>query len=191
MEKTLKVEELVKEYTSTTNDVARKMFMEKIQVEPYISFSAKLVYANRIIESTAWDDEHKRIEINSPVRYVLYVYTLISAYTNIDVQNDSMLIDYDALTAAGLKDKIIAKIPEGERKEFDAVLKMVADDYYANHFETHAYIDSIIDRIRNIVENFFSPISEDLVKGLNNLDTEKLSEAITNAVAQVNNKNKE
>ena len=30
MEKTLKVEELVKEYTSTTNDVARKMFMEKI-----------------------------------------------------------------------------------------------------------------------------------------------------------------
>lgn len=191
MEKTLKVEELVKEYTSTTNDVARKMFMEKIQVEPYISFSAKLVYANRIIESTAWDDEHKRIEINSPARYVLYVYTLISAYTNIDVQNDSMLTDYDALTAAGLKDKIIAKIPEGERKEFDAVLKMVADDYYANHFETHAYIDSIIDRIRNIVENFFSPISEDLVKGLNNLDTEKLSEAITNAVAQVNNKNKE
>lgn len=191
MEKTLKVEELVKEYTSTTNDVARKMFMEKIQVEPYISFSAKLVYANRIIESTAWDDEHKRIEINSPVRYVLYVYTLISAYTNIDVQNDSMLIDYDALTAAGLKDKIIAKIPEGERKEFDAVLKMVADDYYANHFETHAYIDSIIDRIRNIVENFFSPISEDLVKGLNNLDTEKLSEAITNAVAQVNNRDKE
>lgn len=191
MEKTLKVEELVKEYTSTTNDVARKMFMEKIQVEPYISFSAKLVYANRIIESTAWDDKHKRIEINSPARYVLYVYTLISAYTNIDVQNDSMLTDYDALTAAGLKDKIIAKIPEGERKEFDAVLKMVADDYYANHFETHAYIDSIIDRIRNIVENFFSPISEDLVKGLNNLDTEKLSEAITNAVAQVNNKNKE
>lgn len=191
MEKTLKVEELVKEYTSTTNDVARKMFMEKIQVEPYISFSAKLVYANRIIESTAWDDEHKRIEINSPARYVLYVYTLISAYTNIDVQNDSMLTDYDALTSAGLKDKIIAKIPEDERKEFDTVLKMVADDYYANHFETHAYIDSIIDRIRNIVENFFSPISEDLVKGLNNLDTEKLSEAITNAVAQVNNKNKE
>ena len=177
MEKTLKVEELVKEYTSTTNE--------------YISFAAKIVYANRIIESTAWNDDNQKIEINSPIRYLLYVYTLLNVYTNIEVHKESMLAEYDALTSAGLKDLIIAKIPESERKEFEYVLKMTVDDYYANHFETHAYIDSLVDRFRNIVENFFSPISEELVKGFDKLSSEEVANAITGAVAQMGNKEPE
>ena len=182
MEKTLNVEEMVKEYTSTTNKVAREKFMEKIQIEPYIGYSAKMVYANRIIESTSWDATGSKIEINSPIRYMLYIYTLINVYTNIDLHNENMLAEYDALTSAGLKDLIIQKIPEAERKEFDAVLKMVADDYYANHFETHAYIDNLVDRFGNIVENFFSPIGEELAKGLNNINTDELATAIINAM---------
>lgn len=185
MKKTLNVEDMVKEFTSTTNKVAREKFLDKIQIEPYISYSSKMVYANRIIESTSWDSTGRKMEINSPIRYILYVYTLIGVYTNIDVHNDSMLAEYDALTAAGLKDLIIQKIPEAERKEFDAILKMVADDFYANHFETHAYIDGLIDRFGNIVQSFFSPISEELVKGLNNLNTDELADAITGAVASM------
>lgn len=185
MEKTLNVEEMVKEYTSTTNKVAREKFLEKIQSQEYLSYSAKMVYANRIIESTSWDATGTKMEVNSPIRYMLYVYTLINVYTNVEMHNESMLAEYDALTAAGLKDQIIQKIPEAERKEFDAVLKMVADDFYANHFETHAYIHGLIDRLGNVVENFFSPISEELVKGLNNLNTDELAEAITGAVASM------
>lgn len=187
----LNVEELVKEYTSTTNDVARKMFMEKIQVKPYISYSAKMIYANRIVESTSWDESNGKVSINSPIRHVLYVYTLINAYTNIDMDNENMLAEYDALSSSGLKEKIISKIPEAEKKEFDYVLKMVTGDYYANHFETHAYIDSLVDRLRNIVENFLSPISEGVVEGLNKLSSEEIADAITTAVSQVGNKNEE
>lgn len=189
MEKTLNIEEMVKEYTSTTNRVAREKFMEKIQVEPYIGYAAKILYAKKIVESTAWNAERQKIEIDSPMRYILYVYTLITVYTNIETNRESILADYDALTSAGLKDQIISKIPEAEKAEFDYVLKMVADDYYANHFETHAYIDSLVDRFRNIVQNFFSPISEDLVKGLNNLNSEQVANAIATAVSQVGTEN--
>lgn len=143
-----------------------------------------MLYAKRIVESTAWDDDNVKMEINSPVRYLLYVYTLLTVYTNIETHKESMLAEYDALTSAGLKDLIIAKIPEAERKEFDAVLKMVADDYYTNYFETHSYIDRIIDRFKNIVENFLSPISEDLVKGLNNLNTDEVADAIKEAMSK-------
>lgn len=182
MEKTLNIEDMVKEYTSTTNKVAREKFLEKIQVEPYISYAAKMLYAQRIVESTAWNDDQGKIEINSPIRYLLYVYTLISVYTNIETHKESMLAEYDALTSIGLKDLIIQRIPEPERKEFDAVLKMVADDYYTNHFETHAYIDSLVDRFKNIVENFLSPVSEELVKEMGNLDSDKIANAIISAI---------
>ena len=188
MEKTLNIEDMVKEYTSTTNEVARKMFMEKIQIEPYISYSSKIIYASRIIESTSWDPDNKRIEVNSPIRYILYVYTLLLLYTNIDVHNEGMLAEYDALASAGLVEKILDKIPEREKKEFDTVLKMVGDDYYTNHFETHAYIDSLIDRLRNIVENFLTPISEDIVSGLNKLDAGQFEKALADAVASQMNK---
>ena len=185
MEKTLNIEEMVKEYTSTTNKVAREKFMEKIQVEAYVSYAAKMLYAKKIIESTAWDDDNKKIEIDSPVRYLLYVYTLISAYTNIDMHKENMLAEYDALQACGLKEKILEKIPVAEKAEFDYVLKMTADDYYANHFETHAYIDSLVDRFRNIVENFFSPLSEELVRGFDKLSSDEVANAITGAVSQM------
>ena len=185
MEKTLNIEQMVKEYTSTTNKVAREKFMEKVQVEPYISYTAKILYAQRIIESTSWDNENSHIEINSPIRYLIYVYTLLKVYTNIDVHHETMVEEYDALTSSGLKDKILEKIPENERKEFDAILKMVAEDYYANHFETHAYIDSLVDRFKNIVNNFFAPISEELVSGFNKLSSEDVANAITEAVAQI------
>lgn len=192
MEKTLNIEEMVKEYTSTTNKVAREKFMEKIQVEPYISYAAKMLYARKIVESTSWNNDNQKIEIDSPIRYLLYVYTLISVYTNVDMHREDMLAEYDALTSAGLTDMIISKIPEVERKEFDTVLKMVSDDYYTNHFETHAYIDSLVDRIRNIVENFVSPISGEIVRGFDKLSSEEVATAITGAVAQMaKNKEKE
>lgn len=189
MEKTLNIEEMVKEYTSTTNKVARDKFMEKVQVEPYIGYAAKIVYAKRIVESTAWNDDNGKIEIDSPIRYILYNYTLISVYTNIEMHKESMLAEYDALQSCGLKDKILEKIPTAEKVQFDYVLKMVSDDYYTNHFETHAYIDSLVDRFRNIVENFFSPISEELVHGLDKLSSEEVANAITGAVAQIGSNN--
>lgn len=187
----LNIEQMVKEYTSTTNDTAHKLYLDKIQVVPYLPYLSKMIYAQRIVESTSWDKDHEKIEINSPIRHILYIYTLLLAYTNVDVHQEDMIAEYDALSAAGMVQPIIEKIPEHERKEFDKVLKMVTGDYYTNHFETHAYIDHLVDRFKNIVENFFSPISEDLVNGLNKLNSEDIANAITNAVAQVGKEKKE
>ena len=150
----ISVSEFVKEYNACTNETARKNYLKKLDITKYLSYEQKIVIASRIVEATSRDqDGTDRVVINSPMRYVLYVFSVLSSYTNLDMGTTMSLEHFNALNQYGLIEKIFALIPEKELAEFQKIVEMTFDDFMTNYYEAHNYINSVLEKILHIVNS--------------------------------------
>jgi len=175
---TISVTDLVAKYTSLNAPTAKENYLKSvIQIKPYISYATKIVYINKIIDNSCYD-ENKNIHIDSCKKYLLYVQALIMAYTNIMFDVKDPINEYDRLDSSGLLEIILSMIPEGELQSFDTMLKMKQDDLMTNYYGIHAYIDKKLKdfypRLGDSVSKFLGAAEEFLGK----LDEKKLEQIL-------------
>ena len=180
MDKNITVENLVKLYDEDKT-ADKKNFYSQLKVEKYVPFLQKAEIAKKIVESTCLND-NGYIELNSPLKYMLYCRTVVDVYTNIKLSNKVedelddnaigllMVAEFDALNSRGLFETIFNKIPEKELNEFNTVMDMATNDIMANKYEPHAYFGNLVDRIANVI-NFIANVPDDV-------DTEAINEQI-------------
>ena len=194
------VEEFDKLHSSLKGDYLKK----NLKIVEYIPIETKHKMAERIADYTTFryrevmDENGNAIlertnEVNrdSFVQYMLFCRTLISNYTNLEIESENFYEDYDLLKNSGLLDLLVANsgengslIPSTEITEFKTILKMKQEDLIFNNTATHNYISNQIGRIENLVSTVVSPSVKSLTTYLNGLD-EKDSKRLVSKIDKI------
>lgn len=175
-ENALSIDKLIENYLKRTSTKMKEEYLKAaIKVKPYVGYGAKVFLANTIINTTCLKDG--RVHIDSCKKYLLYVFSLIDTYTNIEVDSKNWMLQYDRLDSLGLIEPILALIPEKEIVTFKTILDMKLDDLMTNRYGIHAYIEEQMDRFSAIapeIGNAFSPLIDKLSKQIETLDENKI-----------------
>ena len=115
-------------------------FINKHITTKYVDYIKKTVYCEGIIKATCFvkDGDREFISFNSPNRYLFFVMRLIELYTDIEIDDENVVGDYDKLNEIGAIDTIIATMPEREYTEFTTILNMKLDDLRDNMYSMTA-----------------------------------------------------
>lgn len=186
MNKDFNVKSFVEEYEKcSNNDDKAKFLKSKLKTEKYMPYADKLAIAENIVKSSSYaivKEEGKlkqtdRIALNSPMRYILFVMTVVDKYTNIEVNFQNIMPDFDALNFNSLIEPIFEKVGDKETAEFNTVVEMVLNDFMANKYQFKNYIDDTLLKISGLVEKC-APLIDNITSKLDSMteeDAEKLS----------------
>ena len=186
MNKDFNVKSFVEEYEKcSSNDDKVKFLKSKLKTEKYIPYADKLTLAENIINHSSYamikeDGKLKqtdRIALNSPMRYILFVMTVVDKYTNIEVNFQNIMPDFYALNFNSLIEIIFEKVGDKETAEFNTVVEMVLNDFMANKYQFKNYIDDTLLKVSGLVEKC-APLIDNITSKLDSMsedDVEKLS----------------
>jgi hypothetical protein len=192
MNKDFNVKSFVEEYEKQSTDADKAKFLRsKLKTEKYMPYAGKLAIAENIVKSSSYamvkeDGELKqtdRIALNSPMRYILFVMTVVDKYTNIEVNFKIIMPDFDALNFNSLIEVVFEKVGDKETAEFNTVVDMVLNDFMANKYQFRNYISDTLSRFSGLVEKC-APLIENITSKLDSMseeDMEKLSGLIGKA----------
>ena len=177
MNKDFNVKSFVEEYEKcSNNDDKAKFLKSKLKVEKYIPYADKLTLAENIVRHSSYamvkEDgalkQTDRIALNSPMRYILFVMTVVDKYTNIDVNFNNIMPDFDALNFNSLIEVIFKKIGDKETAEFNTVVEMVLNDFMANKYQFKNYIDDTLLKISDLIEKC-APLIDNITSKLDSM----------------------
>lgn len=192
MNKNFNVKSFVEEYEKQVNDADKAKFLKtKLKTEKYMPYADKLALAEKIVKSSSYaivkEDgvlkQTDRIALNSPMRYVLFVMTVVDKYTNIEVDFKNIMPEFDTLNFNSLIENIFEKVGDKETAEFNTVVEMVLNDFMANKYQFKNYIDDTLLKVSGLVEKC-APLIDNIANKLDSMseeDIEKLSGLIGKA----------
>lgn len=181
MNKDFNVKSFVEEYEKQlSNDDKAKFLKSKLKTEKYIPYADKLSVAENIINHSSYaivkEDgvlkQTDRIALNSPMRYILFVMTVVDKYTNIEVNFKNIMPDFDALNFNGLIEVVFERIGDKETAEFNTVVDMVLNDFMANKYQFKNYINETLSKVSVIVEKC-APLIDNIISKLDNMSPEE------------------
>ncbi len=178
--KNFTVQEFVNQYNQTTEQMRPSFLDTHLMVEDYIGFNRKMTLAETIVKNSTYATEpvmedgqvvkdengdvkyHQtnRIQVNSCTRYILFVFTVIQTYTNINMDHTKMLDEFDLLNKEGLIEKIFEMIPKKEIDEMNKVVEKTYDDFMTNYYETHSFIANQVQRTTAVLSVVLKPLAE-------------------------------
>ena len=169
--------ELLEGYKKRTSDKLKDEYLKAvINITPYISYGTKIVLARDIINVSCLNNK-KDVEIDS-----CNIYTLLSNYTNIEMSEKDIFVQYDLLDSNDLLEKILSLIPEKEIATFKTVMEMKQNDLMTNKYETHAYISKKLNDLYLEVSKIIMPFIEKLGNKMDSLDEKQIEKAINKAL---------
>lgn len=130
----MKIQEFMLKYKVASETKKNSLVKEHIK-NVYVPFSEKVAICRTIIEKTHYTgtDELRMYKKNSYAHEVFFSLTLISKYTDIEIDFEKSGEIYDQFSEYDLITAFLSEIPEKERTEFFRVMDMeVADDYDNN-----------------------------------------------------------
>ncbi len=168
------VTEFVTRYNSLkSNDVREKYAESMIIKDKYVDYLVKQKYAQDIISISCLDNKG-HIKINSCKKYMMYINTLLTLYTNIEMSEKNCVAEFDMLDRENLIDTLLKYIPEEELGKFDTIMQMCYDDFMTNNYEIHAFITKTADDVINSMAAIVSPLVDEVMKDLNGLSAEEI-----------------
>lgn len=168
------VTEFVTRYNSLkSNDVREKYAESMIIKDKYVDYLVKQKYAQDIISISCLDNKG-HIKINSCKKYMMYINTLLTLYTNIEMSEKNCVAEFDMLDRENLIDTLLKYIPEEELGKFDTIMQMCYDDFMTNNYEIHAFITKTADDVINSMAAMVSPLVDEVMKDLNGLSAEEI-----------------
>lgn len=186
-EKRIDLYKLVEEYNKRSSTKLKEEFLKvQVKVVLYLGYATKIFLAQNIINQTCMKDG--KVHIDSCKKYIMYIYTMIKFYTNIDIHEKDLMIQYDLLDENNMIEKILDLIPEKERITFKTILDMKQDDLMTNKYGTHAFIEEQMDRIEGASSKFseaFAPLVDTLTEKVKTLDENKIEKMLKGAIKYV------
>lgn len=173
---TMTAKEFVALYDSDTTK-NKTAVAKELKVTPYINYEEKIALAENIVNSANINKETGNIVLNSPLRFVFFVFTVINKYTNVRLGAGGMLDDFNTLNSHGLVEYLMKQIPEKELSEFTTVVDMVADDLMTNKYEPHAYVNNVLEKILNLL-NPAIDVLNNLSEQIKDVDFDELTKKL-------------
>lgn len=161
MDKTIDVVDFLKKYNAFASEKLKEnYFNDTIKTVDFVNFEELEFLSNSIIEHSCID-ENGMFKIDSCKKYILYIYTIIDSFTNLEIHADKWIGEYNALDRYGLIEKIINYIPEKVMTTFSTILKMKTEEVMFN---------------MNNIPNFFMGLAKNLNPFILNIIDEIIKE---------------
>lgn len=164
----MKVNEFIKMY----NNNQRINIEKELEVQKYISISAKREMARLILDNctSIVDGE---VRINSVERYVLFTITVIGMHTNLEFSHEedseySAIGDYDLLCESGLLVKIIDTFKD-DYVACQEILNMMTADKLQESITIEKKIYQFLDAIEHVLSGAADTLVEKLESGIGDL----------------------
>lgn len=175
-EKKIELDWLISKYNSFRSNEAKKVFLEKtIKTVTYTNFEVVCGYVDIIIAQSMFN-KNGDILIDSCKKYLLYIYTLIAFYTNINVHANSWIKEFNSICRYGLLDEIIKLIPESEIATLDAVLEMKTGDVNINYYNMQNWLTKKLGDFYPYIAKSLDSFLNNLQGILENLDEDKITQ---------------
>ena len=101
---------------------------------------------------------------------------IFSLYTKIDISAKESVKDFDMLDKYNLIDIVLDSVPQDELSKFDTVMKMCTDDFIANNYEIHSFINKQIDKVTELLSKNMTPIIHELSEKINTFSVDDFKE---------------
>lgn len=170
-EKKIAILDFVKGFEKTAEHDKQKYINDNLKVIKYVPYLIKQMKAQHIIDCACWKEtelanksKRKDFSVNSPVKYLLFIRSIVELYTNLKVETEGFFEEYDMLAKNNLIDVILQHVPEKEIAEFQTMVNMVYDDLITNQYEGHAFIRNEVTRIIDLVTALSIPVLEKVDK---------------------------
>jgi len=179
-EKKIELDWLISKYNSFRSDEAKKVLLEKtIKTVTYTNFEVVCGYADIIIAQSMFN-KNGDILMDSCKKYLLYIYTLIAFYTNLNVHANSWTKEFNLICRYELLDKIIELIPESERNTLEAVLEMKANDARVNYYNVQNWLTKKLGDFYPYMAKGIDSLLESLEHFVEDLDEDKIAQILKN-----------
>lgn len=132
--------------------------IQKHITSQYMSWLLKVAEAENIIQKSCYDKDGK-FRLNSPLRYYLYVVTVIKNYTDLEFDDNDIIGGFNLLEENGVTDMLVGGLIN-DVERFNTVLKMTFDDHMENYRSLISYVDGkgnalmqVLDSLQVLEEN--------------------------------------
>ena len=158
----MKIDEFIRKYNSAKN---KDKFLDDCITTQYVPYHDKMTDCEMIIISTT--KLKNEFRINSPMRFMLFITTLLSRYTEIGEDEDVITV-FETLDENGLIDQLISKIPQKEYASYNTILNMELDDYMENNRSVTAFISKKIKElevpIKTLIDTINNNVPQDVLE---------------------------
>jgi len=141
----MKYDEFITKYNVSTD---KNKFIKKHIVRTYLPYQDKISEAKEIIKRSCYIeiDGKQVFKQNSPAFFMLFMLRVIANYTDIECENDGLIV-FNAFSEIGLLETIISAIPQKEYETFNTVLHMCKDDEMENYRSLAGFFDTKVDAL--------------------------------------------
>lgn len=131
-------------------------------VRKYLPYGEKCAMVRNIVDCTSYEDiVGRRIyKRNTTSMLFVFIMKVISSYTDLEFEQDNVVLVYDALMETGIMDKLLKAIPESELSVLKNMLDMQRDDVEFNTRSLVAYLETkdqtdqlVMDRFEKAVQS--------------------------------------
>ena len=112
----------------------------------YIPYEKKVGHCEKIVKTSTTNTEGK-FWSNTPLQYVLFSLTLIDLYTDVTVDFDNTLAEFNLFNEKRMFENLSLIVSNRELNEFETILKMVVDDQHENLRSLAGYLDDMSEAI--------------------------------------------
>lgn len=148
-------------------------FIKKHMTKQYLPYANKLSIAKSIAKTCTHVkvDDKEIYKKDTPAQYFTTVMSLITQYTDIEI--DANIVDkaYDALVECGAMQALLASIPESEVTEFRTLVDMCVADIFENERELASFLETKLDAINMATNQMLSSLGETLAQLQQGQDT--------------------
>lgn len=167
----ISVDAFLREYSVAVKQkgTAMESFIKKHIVVNYIPFIQKQSCCEGIARSTCYKKvgERDMVSFDSCARYLVFIMKLIEFYTDIKIDDNIVIAEYDKLNEVGAISAIISAIPKSEYSEFSTILNMKIDDIRDNEYSLTALIYNFKEGL-SISEEVINSAIKELIKEQDN-----------------------
>lgn len=171
----MKTKEFIEVYEGLEASIDYEEFMEQYIYRTYVPFAEKLDVAFRIAKHSTHkvlDDGKEIFHVNSVLRHILYTMSIVDLYTEINVDFDNIVEEYDMLDEYDLLDWFSENIPEREQNKLYSLVESYVNDVYMNESNIVNCIDNKLEAIRMVFETLVDSGLTVLQNSLSNIDLE-------------------
>lgn len=175
----MKVNEFVKGYTEADNHT--QYIIDNIAFSQYAPFNTKVAYAESIITNTS-TYENGLVKRDTVRRHLMTEWSLLRLYTNLQLEPENVINDYDALGSCGaLKDVLnVIETLTYDSKDFVAIVEDKEKDRDYNTSEIHNFIAKCVVSLSPMV----TPLLSTIVDTLNDVDKDKITQIIADKLGE-------
>lgn len=162
------ISEFVKKYKEETE---KEKLLASIVTRKYISYNTKVDESRKIIKITSYKDINGKetFILNSPMRYIFFVVSIIEQYTNLEFDKiagseiNDVSRDIDLFEEYNITKKLFHYIGE-DIDAFTTILNLVLSDEMENYRSIVPVLESKMEALNLVMDNFIKAFEDPRVK---------------------------